>query len=98
MRKIIVELNTSSCLKHVVSRGLILKKSVHGTSSVSCQELGIVSYQNFSMSLYITFKKKTSPCGSHVGHLGHIWIALWVNGPTDLPTFSPDCTTNPLIV
>ena len=26
---------------------------------------------------YITFKKKTSTCGSYVGH---IWIVLWISG------------------
>ena len=40
---------------------------------------GIVSYLNFLMSFYITFRKKTGVCGSQVGH---IWIALymWVSG------------------
>ena len=36
---------------------------------------GIVLYLIFSMSFYITFKKKTLACGSQVGH---IWIVLWV--------------------
>ena len=38
---------------------------------------GIVLYLIFSMSFYITFKKKTLACGSYVGH---IRIALWVSG------------------
>ena len=36
----------------------------------------IVSHLIFSMSFYITFKKKTLACGSYVGHIP---IAQWVN-------------------
>ena len=32
---------------------------------------GIVPYQKLLMSCYITFKKKTSACGSQVGHM---WV------------------------
>ena len=39
------------------------------------QEWRNLSYQNFYMSFCITFQKKTSACGSY---LGHIRIALWV--------------------
>ena len=38
---------------------------------------------------YITFKKKTSTCGSYVGH---IWIVLWIsgsNGSTGVTHFQP---------
>ena len=50
------------------------KKFVYETSSVSCQERRIYcifSDQNFVMSFCITFKKKTSACGSQIHH---IWI------------------------
>ena len=31
------------------------------------------------------FKKKTSTCGSQVGHnyVSHIWIVLWVHGSNE---------------
>ena len=44
---------------------------------------GIVSYQNFSMSFCITFKKKTAACGSHVA-MSHqdCSACAWVSGST----------------
>ena len=56
---------------------------------------GIVSYLIFSMSFYITFKKKTLACGSQEGHM---WITSgllcgsvgkWVNRCDPLSTMSP---------
>ena len=44
---------------------------------------GIVSYQNFSTSFCITFQKKTSACGSPMGHM----CALWVSGSTGVTHF-----------
>ena len=38
--------------------------------------------------LSITFKEKTSACGSQVGH---IQIALWVSGSTGVTHFQPCC-------
>ena len=69
----------SSCFEAcAVSKDLIFKKSVQGTgsSNISCQEwrnlysyvYGIVSYQNFFMSCYITFKKRNQ-------HVGHKWVS-----------------------
>ena len=58
-------------LKHVLSKGFIFKKSVQGTGSKNEEIYGFVPHQKFFMSCYITFKKKTSTCGSQVGHM---WI------------------------
>ena len=61
-------------LKHVVSKDFIFKKSMQGANSVSYQEwrnLWHCSISKIFMSCYITFKKKTSTCGSKVGHM---WI------------------------
>ena len=41
---------------------------------------GIFHMKKIFMSCYITFKKKTSTCGSQLGHMGHIPIVLWVSG------------------
>ena len=53
---------------------------------------GIFSYIKDSSChvTFVTFKKKTSTCGSYVGH---IRIVLWVSGSKDQqvrPTFNPD--------
>ena len=71
-------------LKHVVSRDFILKTSLCGTSSVSWRNLWHCFIPDFSMSFYITFKKKALVCGSqegrsYVDHVG-IQIDLWVSG------------------
>ena len=72
---------SQAVLKHVVSKDFIFKKSVHKGSVLypaKNEEIyGMVPYQKFFMSCYITFKKKTSTCGSQVSH---IWIVLCVNG------------------
>ena len=93
---------SQAVLKHAVSKDFIFKKSVQGTGSVSCQEwryLVIASYiSKFLMSCMFssiiataTFKKKTSTCGSQVGHnyVGHIRIVLWVSGSTGVTHFQP---------
>ena len=82
-------------LKHVTSKDFTFKKSVQGPVLILYPAYGIVPYQTFFMSCYIiaTFRKKTSTCGSHVGH---IRIVLWVSGSVGqmsqqvLPTFNPD--------
>ena len=53
-------------MKHVVSKDSIF---VQGTSSVFCQEWR--NLWHCFRSCYITFKKKTSTCGSQVGHM---WV------------------------
>ena len=61
-------------LKNMVSKDFIIKKSVQGTGSVSCQEsknLWPLFHIKVFMSCYITFKKKASTCGSQVGHM---WV------------------------
>ena len=90
---------SQAVLKHVVSKDFTFKKSVQGTGSVCTlprmkkSMIGIVPYQKLFMSCYITFKKKTSTCGSQVGsYVGHIRIVLWVsglNGSTGLTHFQP---------
>ena len=83
-------------LKYVISKDFIFKKYEQGTSFVSCQKwrnLGHCSISKIFMSCYITFKKKTSTCGSQVGHMwvtsrlfcgsvGQIGQQVW-------PTFNP---------
>ena len=46
-----------------------------------------VRTSEFFMSSYITFIKKTSACGSYVGH---IQIAAWVSGSTSVTHFNLD--------
>ena len=83
------QLTTLSCFEAVVSRDFILKNSEHETSSVSCQKqrnLWHCFISDFSMSLYITYIKKASACGS-VGHIfrlfcGSVGQQVW-------PTFNP---------
>ena len=80
-------------LKYVVARDFILKNSVHGTSSVSWRNLWHCFTSDFSMSFYITFKKKTLACGSQEGHM---WITsrflyglVHQVGQQVWPTFNP---------
>ena len=51
---------------------------------------GIVLYLIFSMSFYITFKKKTLACGSQVGHM---WVTSGLlsgsSGSTGVTHFQP---------
>ena len=53
---------------------------------------GIVSYLIYSMSFYITFKKKTLACGSQEGH---VWITSRLlsgsSGSTSVTHFQPWC-------
>ena len=83
---------SQAVLKHVVSKDFIFKKSVQGTGSASCQIYGIAPYQKFFMSCYITFKKKTSTCGSQVGHM---WVTSGLfcgsvgHGSTGMTHFQP---------
>ena len=54
---------------------------------------GIVPYQKFFMSGYITFKNKTSTCGSQVGHM-RVTSKLFCGsvgqmGQQVRPTFNP---------
>ena len=74
---------SQAVLKHAESKDFIFKKSVQGTGSVSCQESRnlwhyIVTYQKIFMSCYITFKRKTSTCGSHLDCSVGQWVK-WVN-------------------
>ena len=52
---------------------------------------GIVSHLIISMSFYITFKKKILACGwvTRGSYMGHIRIALWVSGSTNVIHFQP---------
>ena len=79
---------SQAVLKNVVSRDFLLKNSVCRTSSVSWRNLRhcFISFWFFSMSFYITFKKKTLACGWQEGH---IQIALWVSGSASVTHFLP---------
>ena len=67
-------MKTAYYLKHVVSEDFIFKESLQGPVLYPAKNeeiYGIVPYQQFFMPCYITFKKKTSKCGSQVGHM---WV------------------------
>ena len=65
-------------LKHAVSKDFIFLYNGPVLHPAKNEEIyRIVPYQKCFMSCYITFKRKTSTCGSYVGH---IRIVLWVMG------------------
>ena len=77
-------------LKHVVSKDLIFKKSVQGTSFVTCQESRNLCHCSMSKICHVTLatflKRKFQ-------HVGHMWITsglfCWSNGSTGVTHFQP---------
>ena len=62
----------------------------------------ITPYQNFSMSFYITIKKKTSVYGSQVGHMlvtsRLLYGSVGQVGQQVLPTFNPVITDTIMMI
>ena len=87
---------SQAVLKHVVSKDFIFKKLVQGTGSARMKKsMALLHIKKFSCHATLaTFKKKTSTCGSQVGHM---WItsglfcgSVGQMGEQVRPTFNPD--------
>ena len=89
---------SQAVLKHVVSKDVIFKKSVQGTSCVSCQELRNLWHCSISKDFMWCIKENVNMwvtsgsyvCGSHPDYFMGQWVK-WVNRCDPLSTLVCVC-------